>query len=83
MMTNLATRVRKAKLAWHHKQGHDLVYKEFGTIYQRVTISGELGDITVKVKMSRYEDMDIEKSGIFCIDCEKYVATDDEVDEWT
>lgn len=79
-MTELAKRVRQTRVNYHHSQDHHLVYKEFGTKYHEILVEGTPGDLTITVMPSDY--MDIERSGIFCIDCEKYVGSREAVDDW-
>ena len=62
----------------HDKRGHDLAYRDEGTDYRRLHVDKDRDRIDV----GKSDEFQTEQSGIFCFDCDRYIATDQVVDEW-
>ena len=62
----------------HEKKGHHLGYKEEGTDYRRLYVDQDRDRIDV----GKSDEFDTTKSGVFCFTCDRYIATDQVVDEW-
>ncbi len=62
----------------HDKRGHDLGYKDEGTDHRRLYVDKDRDRIDV----GKSDEFDTSNSGIWCYTCDRYIATEQVVDEW-
>lgn len=81
MPKRLGSLTRQRKRVWRHEErNHDLAYKEFGTEYRRVYV--EKFAIEVAINVGKSDAFDTIEAGIFCLTCDRWLATWDVVDEY-